>query len=368
MVGESNRRYKVIYNADEILSILENSSMEYEKTILRTQLNGGTLHYNGTALDMKYVFGVDWQEERDIFESMSYTSRTDDPYTPGSIMISSPVAEQLQARVGDLLTLEVRTLEGQVNTMSLVVSALVEDRSLFGYFKCYISRDDLNNLAQFPADAVSNIGLYLNSNQESGAVREELYGLLSSEMDVAPLFEDRKGLYRARWDKWQGTRLFLVPLSVYLSEVDLLLKAISMVSYCLYALMVLIITVSVAVTFRLVLHEREREIGTMRAIAFHQSEIVVQLMFETLILFIFSLGFGLVLSRFVVTLASFVDYSFIPSFEIFLENGKLTAVYTVSSFLANAGIVFLAVLPAVLFPVIMAAKRPLAGLLSGGSK
>ena len=368
MVGESGKRYKIIYNTDEILSLIDDSSLEYDRLALRTQLNRGTLHYNGTALDQKYIFGVDWESEKETFDNQKYISIGDNLYQPGSIMISAPVADQLQANVGDLVTLEVKTLSRQVNTASFVVSALVDDSSLFGYFKCFVGRGELNELVQFPSNAVSNIGVYLKNGQDQSAALKNFHDLLSRSMDVAPIFNDRTGFDNERREKWDGTRLFMVPLSVYLSEVDLLLKAISSVSYCLYGLMILIIAVSVAVTFRLVLHEREREIGTMRAIAFHQSEVVTQLLLETLILFILSLGIGLIISRFVVTLASFVDYSFIPSFEIFLDDGKLTATYTFSSFLVNTGVVFLAVLPAVLGPVIMATRRPLAGLLSGGSK
>ena len=368
MVGESRKRYKVIYNVNEILSTIEASDMQYHHITQRTQLNEGTLHYNGAALDQKYIIGVDWDSEYESFEKMSYSSRSNDPYAPGSIMISSPVASQLQARVGDIITLEVKTLEGQVNTRNFVISALVDDRSIFGYFKCYVRRDELNELAQFPEGAVSNIGVSLHKGRHEDTALRELHSILSEKIDVAPLFKTRNEIARGRKEQWEGTRIFLIPLSVYLSEVDMLLNAISLVSYTLYALMILIISMSVSVTFRLVLHEREREIGTMRAIAFHQSEIVGMLLLETLILFIISLGIGLLLSRIVVTFASLIDYSFIPGFDIFLDNGKLTAVYTFSSFMTNVGVVFLAVIPAVLFPVIVATRRPLAGLLSGGSK
>jgi putative ABC transport system permease protein len=357
-----------IPDSQKIIDLIEKIDLPIVKIIKRTQISKGTLYFNGAAVRQKYVFGVDWKEEIDYFDSIEYTAVAGNPFAPQSIMISSPVAQELSVQLGDMLTLEVQAKSGQINTGAFIVGGIIDDSSIFGYYKSYISRVELNNLIKYTKEQSSAIGLYLAQGASIENVADILYKSLNDELKMAPLLKNRDELSRERKKSWTGVKYFILTLPVYLSEVSELLLAIELISYFLYILMILIIIVSVLVTYRLILHEREKEIGTMRAIAFTQGEIISLLMMEAFILFLLSLFIGFFMARITIFGISFFPLNWMPSIEIFMKNGKITAIYSWRTTLINSGIVLISLLPAVFWPVYNASKQPLAVVLTGGNK
>jgi ABC-type antimicrobial peptide transport system permease subunit len=154
-------------------------------------------------------------------------------------------------------------------------------------------------------------------------------------------------------------------MPVYLSEVSDLLDAMNLITYFLYGMMLLIIFVSAAVTYRLILHERAREMGIMRAIGFYGGDLRLVLWTEVIALGIISLLAGFLFARFLSGAASFLSFSWFPSFEIFQRNGKLSVLYLPETVLINVALVFIVLICAAFFPSLRASKRNLPALLSG---
>lgn len=363
----SKAKFRII-DPEAIVSLIEQSDVKIKEIVTRTILGDGTIYFNGASIRQKYVLGVDWENEKSSFETLNYSSLQDEPFASGGILISSPVAKQLNAQLGDKITLQVKTRTGQVNTGSFIIQAIVKDNSIFGSYKCYLSRKDLNQLIRYKEKECSAIGIYLANGESIAHATPLIHSALKSSVDTAALFADRDELAKVRQEKWKGIRFFVLTLPVYLSEIADLLMAIELVSYFLYFLMLLIILVSVMVTYRLLLHEREKEIGTMRAIAFSGSEIIFMLMCEAFILFLLSLLTGFILAKLIVGGVSFLSFSWIPSFDIFMKDGKLSAVYTLRTTMINSAVVLAILLPAVTIPVYNTSRQPLASILTGGNK
>jgi putative ABC transport system permease protein len=153
---------------------------------------------------------------------------------------------------------------------------------------------------------------------------------------------------------------------VYLSEVSDLLEAMSIITYFLYAMMLLIIFVSALVTWRLVLRERSRELGTMRAIGFYGADLRYVLIMETLGLGVCSLLTGFLFSRFLSWLVTCIPFSWFPSFEIFMKDGKLESLYLPGTMLINTAAIFGVLIAAVWEPAFRSSRDPLPAMLSGG--
>jgi putative ABC transport system permease protein len=368
IIGHQKKNYYFFEDLSNIQSIISKTEISIKSIIKRSIMGEGNLYFNGSVSRLKYVVGVDWESEQDLFKYLKYSERSEEPFSEDSILISSPMAEMMNVQLGDLILLEVMTQTGQVNTKNFKVSGIVDDRSIFGFFKCYIDRKEMNRLVSVNENFCTHLGIYLDSPHFTDQAVRQLHNEVSSLVDTATLVADRNELNRERKENWKGIRYFILPLAVFLSEVSELLLAIKMLSYFLYIMMILIIVVSVLDTYRLLLHEREKELGTMRAIVFRRWEIIVLLLMEATILFILSISLGFVLARGAAYGASFLSFSSIASFEIFMQNGRLTSVYSLRSFLMNCGIVLVALLPAVFIPVYNATRRPLAEILSGGEK
>ncbi len=370
LVGRTDSKIKFqINDVKKVRDTVEKSELSYDHIVTRTQFGSdGIVYYNGSDVRHKYTLGVDWEEEADYFAGLSYSQGQFGNWDKkNGIILSSPVADELYVNVGDSVILEVKTRDGQVNTASLVVQAIIDDSTIFGYYKCYLDRLKLNSLIGFSENEASTIGIYLkeNSSLKKEAMKLQV-SLMRDGFNISSLVSNKSDLLKEYQHKWIGSRLFVITLPVYLSEVSDLLSAINIIAYFLYFLMLLILFVSVAVTFRLILFERDREIGTLRGIGFHGRDIIFLLVMELVFLFFCSIVTGFLFAGFIVWIMSFLSFSMIPSFEIFMESGSLNAIFTMRTTIINCCIIFIVLFPSVAFPVYKASQKKLSIVLSGG--
>lgn len=368
-IGKRNRIFG--RDAVSITNIIEESKLKPSNIVYRTQFNQrGTVFFNGTGILLKYIIGVDWENERDYFENITYKNKPEGLMEDDdSMILSAPVAEQLGLKIGDSVTLEQPNIQGYSNTHDFVVRGIIEDETIFGYFKAYVSRKVLNSIIGFDEDACSSIGLFFNDRKDISRKEKVLYGLMKEHFFMGPMVSTREELDSATDENWEkGGKFFVLTLPVYLSEVGELLDALNIITYFLYIVMLLIIFVSATVTYRLILHERTREIGTMRALGFYGSDIRMVLILETVCLGIISMIAGFILAAVFGSVVSFMKFTSIPSFEIFTKNGRLIPLYLGRTLLSNVTAVVCILLPAVWFPVYNSSRSPLPEMLSGGNK
>jgi ABC-type lipoprotein release transport system permease subunit len=361
-----------ISEAEKVMEAIRNSGVDPAHIIRRTLFGErGMLFYNGVSVRQKYVLGVDWDNETDYFSNLTYEVPLDDGIgllgNTGAI-ISDPVARDLKVRVGDQLLLEVETETGQKNTGSFIVRGIIKDSTIFGYYKCYISRSALNELLLFSPEECSTVGIYLKDRGAVDTARQSLQREMERTLLTSPLVANREEFRERRGEQWPGIRYFVLTLGVYLSEVSDLLRAMELITYFLYGMMLLIILVSATVTYRLILRERTREIGTMRAIGFYESDIRIILLFEVFFLCITAVAAGYFAAAFLAWGVSFLSFSWMPSFEIFMKNGRLEALFLPKTLLLNIFSVLIILIPAVWFPVLSIFRNPLPEMLAGGGQ
>jgi ABC-type antimicrobial peptide transport system permease subunit len=353
----------------ELYRAMETVHLKSPQVVERTHFpQEGVLYFNGGAVRLKYVIGVDWDNEAAYFDSLTYRERLDNvPEDKGEVIyLSAPVADQLQIRTGDSLILEINTRWGQKNTAFFIVGGIVEDSTIFGYYKAYISRLTLNRLLLFNDEDCSIIGIFIKDRWDVEKNRILLQGALQDRIQTGPIVYNRKELDKAAAEPYHDNKVFLITLSVYLSEVADLLGAMNIITYFLYAMMLIIMMVSALVTYRLILHERCRELGTMRAIGFYSADIRFILLLETFGLALVSLAAGVVLILFFQQLVTFIPFTWFPSFEIFLEDGKLKVLYLPQTVAVNIMAVFISLFLAAAAPVYRSSREPLPKMLTGG--
>jgi putative ABC transport system permease protein len=353
------------HEVSEIKKAVISSGIKPLQTVQRTMCLDGVIFYNGAYAGLKYVLGCDWNDELIIFKKMSFEESFSPVLDDNSIIISSPMAKLLNVRIGDMVVLEVTTRWGQKNTGQFLVKNIVQDTSIFGYYKVYVSRKSLNNLLLYDEGVCSTLGIFLENLNTVDKKRMDLQEDLSRNLLTGPLVYSRDELEVERKKDWDGIKVFLLTLPVYLSEVSELLDAINMVTYCIYGLILLIILVSATVTYRLILHERVREIGIMGTIGFTGSDLRRVLWTEVAILGFFSLVFGLLLVFIISKMVSFLSFSSLPGFEVFMKNEMLTPLYLPVTFLFNGLFVFVILFMSVIFPAFIVSRRKLPNLLSG---
>jgi ABC-type antimicrobial peptide transport system permease subunit len=232
----------------------------------------------------------------------------------------------------------------------------------------------LNRLIIYDDDDCSSIGFFFDDPATAEQKRIQLQNFLLRQnvqsahpVQTGPLVYDRDGLNRERDRPWEGVRVFLYTLPVYLSEISYLLDAMNIVTYFLYGMMLLTILVSAAVTYRLILRERSKEMGVMRVIGFYGTDLRMILWTEIIVLGLFSMVGGFVLARILSWAVSFISFSWFPGFEIFLNNGRLIALYLPGTMLINILLILFVLLALVLIPSFRISQKDLPVLLSGES-
>jgi len=357
------------FEQDEISAILDSareSGIAPKHTVLRTLFGeSGVVYFNGNAVMQKYVVGCDWEAETHLFSKMDFESPPDSYIGDDGIILSQPVAQKLGAVMGDSVILEIDTRWGQKNTGAFIVKGIVRDTSIFGYYKVYISRLALNRLVLFEDEDCSTVGFFFDTRFSVEKKRVNLQNILSMKIQTGPLVYNRDELARETSVYSEGIKVFLYTMPVYLSEISDLLGAMSIVTYFLYGMMLIIILVSAAVTYRLILHERAREMGVMRSIGFYGGDLRLVLWIEVVSLGIISLIGGFFAAWFLSRVSSLLSFSWFPSFEIFLDKGKLSVLYMPKTVIINVALIFIVLVSAVVFPSFRASRKRLPALLSG---
>ena len=323
------------------------------------------VHFNGVAVQLKNLVGCDWDGESHIFNKMTFDEPPESFIGDEGIILSVPIARQLGAKMGDRVILEVETRFGQKNTGQFIIKGIVQDSSIFGYYKAYVSRLILNRLIAYDDDDCSSVGFFIDDPLTAEQNRVRLQKFLSSQVQTGPLVYDRDQLSLERDRPWEGIRVFLYTMPVYLSEISDLLDAMNLLTYFLYGMMLIIVLVSAAVTYRLILHERAREMGTMRVIGFYGGDLRLVLLSEIIVLGSISLIAGFILAHVLSWAVSLLSFSWFSGFEIFLKNGRLKTMYLPRTMLINMFTIFLVLFIVVLPPSFRVAKKSLPKLLSG---
>jgi ABC-type lipoprotein release transport system permease subunit len=365
-----NSNFSINHLSENEINILLNTVLEAgihpKHTVFRTIfVEKGVVYFNGNAILHKYVVGCDWENEEHLFYKMNFANYPEQPIGDDGIILSAPVAGQLGAAVGDRIVLEIETNSWQKNTGQFIVKGIVQDSSIFGYYKVYVSRRTLNRLLLIGDEDCSTVGIFLENPSGAEAGRKRLQEALSGRLQLGPLVHNRDELSRETNQPWEGIKVFLYTMPVYLSEVSDLLEAMNIITYSLFGMMLLIIFVSAVVTYRLILHERAKEMGVMRSIGFYGRDLRLVLWTEVIALGFLSLAAGFFLAWVLSRAASLLSFSWFPSFEIFLKNGKLSVLYLPKTIFVNVILVFIVLVAAVIFPSVRASKKHLPSLLSG---
>lgn len=317
----------------------------------------GYLYFAGRSSRQKYVYGIDFPTESDSLARLDFIEGAPPEEGDASaILLSRGTARQLGVRAGDDLVLKVRTKTGQSNTGNFTVSGIFSDDSIFGYFKCYVDRRVLNGLMGLNSDDYSSLGLYFDDPDDAGRYAKLFNIALSKELPTAAFPESKEDFAYSKSLDWTGIRHFVMTLDLYVSQVGDLLRAMNLISYFLYIMVTLIVLVSISVTYRLIIHEREGELATMRAMGFRRGDVLTVLMLEAVLAVFISLIMGTVLSIVVFKAIGFISFASIPGIELFLKRGKMTPLVLVSDVVKNLTLLVFIIFPALIVPAVKASR------------
>ncbi|MDA8426562.1 MAG: FtsX-like permease family protein [Treponema sp.] len=329
-----------------VLKAIENSGVRPEIVARRVLYgNDGVVFFNGDSVRMRRVIGMDWSVEGPEIRKMEFIAGDPNGMSdPHGILISDVTAKRTGARVGDQVTLQVTRDGGAIDTGTFIVKAIFREASIFGYYTVYVDRGQLNLLLGRPAGEEDMIGLYLRDYRQADEVAARVLTAMSALMPVFPPLHNQSELDSARSAPYQGFRYGTLTTMGFMSEIKTMIDALTLVSYAILALLFVVIVAGIVNLYRVIIYERTKELGTMRAVGMQRAQVRNLILVEAFFLAVCSIAFGLALSLGVLEILSLFRLNAVAGFDIFLDRGHLSWVMNLDTLGFDAALIALVTL------------------------
>lgn len=365
----SGRLVQLVRDDRALRRILAAAELPAASIARRSELNAALI-FAGESVRQQVV-GVDWEEAGALRERLVLRAGSLEQLLAErtAVVLNETVAEQLDAAVGDTILVQSQTATGQQNVGEFLLAATTVDAGAFSGISAYAHRSYINELLDVAPDAYLTLGIMLQDMGAINAEAERLYAALEEELNLVPRFSGEEGFREVRREllqtEWEGTRYQLSTMNDFLAGVNNVARTLVIVGVVVAFILFLIVAVGITNTFRMVVYERTREIGTMRALGVQRRQARALFLTEAVLLAVGATVAGLLLAGAGRLLLQSIDWGTDTPFFFFLDNGRLS--FPVDPlFLAGylAAVVAVTVIAA-LFPANRAARQdPAAALRS----
>jgi putative ABC transport system permease protein len=310
------------------------------------------------------VDGVDFAKETFLPERLIFTQGgLDGMKQKEGLIISEPIAKRLDVRPGDRVLVQLRTFSGQQNVGEFAIAGITVDAGIFGSMAGYANKSYINELLNLGPDDYQLLGIYLPSLEGTDEYGRALYDKVKA---VAPVFDRdaakteqnfiRAFMNQGKTETWTGIKYRVFTLNDMLAQVKQIADVLNTASVVILLVLFVIIMVGITNTFRIIMYERIREIGTMRSIGMQRPEVRNLFLSEAGFLALGGAIAGLILAFVVMAVVGFVNFGMNSPLFIILKNGHMTFKVDILRMAFNVVIVGLLTLLAAYIPARNAAR------------
>jgi len=318
-----------ISNTDEIIEKLKEAKFPLRTIAKRTVCyeRGAKIFFNANYILQRRPIGIDFEAERELFKNLSFIEGSYDSMLgdngKGGILISRIAAETLGARVGDDIIFYMATEHGQYNTATMIVRGIFNETSIFGYAS-YMRIDDLNMLYNKKEDHTTDIVLHVKEGVNVEKLAEKIRVTLEKSFPVFPGIYSNAAFSDARYSNTPVETIAVVSVDAQLAQIRDILDAFLIGTYFVLVVFIFIVMIGILNTYRVLVHERTREIGTIRAMGMQKSQVKLLFLTEAAILSLISSFIGFLLGFIILNIiVKFLDLSSLFFAGLFTESGKL---------------------------------------------
>ncbi|TVR54918.1 MAG: ABC transporter permease [Spirochaetaceae bacterium] len=375
---DDGRERSIIRDDKEITSAIEAAQIPTQFITKRSAFNGAVI-LQGRSVRQNIV-GLDFSDETYLRERLILTAgsfenieRINDSYPANAIIVTDRIADRLNAELGDTVIVRMSTIDGQQNVGDFIIGAISYDPGLVGSISSYADMQYVNELLTINPGEYQTMGIFLDDLSYIDASAAALFAQLEQRLDVFPRasVDDTAeaqnpvmALFsQAEEEQWEGSRIRLYTLNEILSEVQQIVVILNTAGFVILLILFFIIMVGITNTFRMIMYERVKEIGTMRALGMQRAGVRQLFLLEALFLAIGGAILGLVGAGLVMLVLSSINFGADSQFFLLLKNGYLTFSVPPAQVIGNIATVSVLTLLAAFFPTRTAARmRPVDAL------
>jgi putative ABC transport system permease protein len=358
----SGKELDIIRDDSVLLAAAKEAGIPAKYVTKRSSFQG-TVVFAGKTTQLT-IDGVDFANEtflpdRLIFKSGSMKGMSNQE----GLLISEPVAKRLNVQVGDQVLVQMKTYTGQNNVGEFTIAGITADPGILGSMAGYASKPYVNELLNLGPDDYQSLGFYLPSLKGMDKYGADLYADLRKKAQVFDRDASNKNenfvrtmMTQSKKETWTGIKYRVFTLNDMLSQVQQIVNVLNSASLVILVILFLIIMVGITNTFRIIMYERIREIGTMRSIGMQRGEVRNLFLYEASFLAVGGVLAGIVIALIIMGGVSLANFGLDSPLFIILKNGHMTFSLPLLRTLANVLIVAALTLAAAFFPARNAAR------------
>ncbi len=333
--GTLGKPVMMIRDHDYIANKVDELGIDYQFVSHYTQAQG-TFIFGGKKV-LSETFGRNFSEDKEFIESLSIIKGdVNSLYTdPHALILSKKTADSLKVEVGDQVLYATTTIYGQREIDEFNVALITRDSSFLTGMWTYMNIDTLNSLLGIPEGGYNFFSIYLNDPRKQDKIALKLTDAIAE--DGVPVCDLRwarahypndpdRGVDKQMMGsayEWEGTKYGVESMNDASAQLKSVVNIVHTVTTVILIVILLIAMVGVSNTYRMVLYERIREIGTMRALGMSGKDTGKVFTYKAVILSLLAAAAGFIAAvLFMLFLGIFKINN--ADVEFFLRNGHIS--------------------------------------------
>lgn len=322
---------------------------------------GATLISQGESVWLQ-IDGVDWNKDQFLAANLTIDQGSLEGMAGGDgIVLGSKTAKKLNVQVGESILIQTETIHGQQNVIEAPVRAVFREDNLSAG-TVYMDQDAINSLLDMPQGSFNWYGVFLKDFDQQDAATVALQKLLADDgQTMYPREKTSKKNFNniitdLRKDKNKEARLVIVNLNDQLASMVGIFDTIKFVALAVLVILLSVIMVGLNNTYRIIVWERNREIGTMRALGMQRHLVSRIFLLEALFLALSGVVIGVLVATVFLIVLSLFSFAGASDFAIFLSKNHLSWEYDWGQLILTVALVAILSLLAALSPARKAGK------------
>ena len=350
---------------DAVIPLFSDSIAESQK---RSTITGNFIFRSKSTTGILY--GVHWDQEKSLVESLEVVEGSLDRMgEKGTIVLPSEAAKDLGVELNEEILISLTTVTGQANVGEFTIIAITKDTLGLGFSTAYADIGYVNELVGLAPDEYQSYNLVLKDINQINLISKQIEdaivnqgSTLKPKPDEGESLMSRGGMAGAMFssegkeEDWSGTRFNVGNLNDFMDMVGQIVAILNGIALGVFFIMLLITMVGLMNTFRMIMIERTKEIGTMRAIGMQKKDISKLFLLEGLILALRGVVFGIAAELVVATIIKTIRFPDGSPFAIILNQGHVAVPVVFSNMVMITCIIVVITLLAVWSPARKAAR------------
>lgn len=262
------------------------------------------------------------------------------------------------AAIGETVLAKMQTIYGQENVAEFRVKGIYKAQM---DYSAYVDRGVLDACVGMSEDTFNLCGIMLEDFNNLDMKTRRIYDLLKDTYDLVP-YEKMAGraadsiISDLKKEGFTGQKTIITNLNGELGSLVSILSGVQAGSFVLFLIVLAVIMVGLVNTFRMIISERTKEIGTMRALGAQRKQIRHLFLLEAMFLGVIGCVPGALLGAIVLKVLSLLHFDSFTELSMFLDGGHLASTLNPVMLVSSVLIVTVFTLLSALVPALRAAR------------